>query len=1025
MTPAIRRSAIPFAILFAVAAFSLVAARLTWTAASVRDQARFENAISSTKDRLEGRVQVYIDALTAAAAYVDANPDAGVEGLSAFLKRLGVHRRYPGVQGLGFAERIEPERLAERTAEMRAGGFPTFRVWPDTPRDRYTAIVLLEPLDRRNRAAIGYDMSTEPVRREAMDRARDTASPAMSGRVMLVQEIDQAKQAGFLIYVPVYRTASVPTTVEERRRELRGYVYAPFRAGDLLRGIFGREREPRVAFRVYAGDAPMAESLLAREEPAQWQDEHSLYRATTTLTIAGAPWTLEFSSLPAFDQVSGRPLAWLVGIGGTGIGLLLFGLARAQEHRRRYAEDVAATRKRSEDRLRMITDTLPVLVAYVDAAERYIFANGTYRSWLDLEPHEIEGRTLAEVLGPDAYAIVAPRMKAALAGDMQAFTVELPYRTGKRHVRVEYVPHRENDAVVGVVSHVSDVTEAAQAARERMELLARERAARNEAETLNRIGRSLAAELETEKLVQIITDESTRITGAQFGAFFRNAVDAQGGHYLLHTLSGAMRDRFDHLPPPRATAIFAPTFAGAAPVRLDDVRKDPRFGRNAPYFGLPEGHLPVVSYLAVPVVSSTGEVFGGLFFGHAEPGKFTEEHERIVVGIAGQASIALDNARLYEAAKEADRRKDEFLAMLAHELRNPLAPIVNSLQVMKLKEGDAEARAHARSVIDRQVHRMVRLVDDLLDVSRITRGKIQLRREVVDLRTIAERAVEATRSVVTSRRHRIDANLSPKPVLVLADPVRLEQVLTNLLDNAAKYTESGGQITINVRDEESQAVVEVRDTGIGIPRASLPHMFDLFVQADRTLDRAAGGLGIGLTLVRRLVELHDGRVDAHSDGPGTGSTFVVRLPLARAVMAPAAAAPDAQRPAPRRRLRVLVVDDNADITGTFCELLWTLGHEVRTADSGPAALEVAREFAPQLVLLDIGLPGMSGYEVAQRLRRQPELSTARIVAVSGYAQESDRRQARSAGFDDHLAKPVDFARLEQILSDVQERAAEG
>ncbi|HYC57872.1 MAG TPA: ATP-binding protein [Candidatus Binatia bacterium] len=720
------------------------------------------------------------------------------------------------------------------------------------------------------------------------------------------------------------------------------------------------------------------------------------------------------ASLPYLVPAS----SWVVVLMGIGAAVMLLRMAALQDRRRRISERETEERLRIEARLHMITDTLPVLVAYVDTFERYRFVNGTYREWLGQTPGSIEGRTMRDVLGEAAYERLRPHARAALAGERQSFTSEIPYRTGPRHVRVEYVPHRVDGRIVGFVSHVSDVSEAAQAAQERIELLDRERSARNEAETLNRIGRSLTAELETEKLVQLITDESTRITGAEFGAFFRNAVDERGAHYLLHTLSGAMRDHFAHLPSPRKTPMFAATFDGTAPVRLDDVRKDPRFGRNPPYNGLPSGHLPVVSYLAVPVISASGEVFGGLFFGHSRAGVFTDQHERIVMGIASQASIALDNARLYEAAKEADRRKDEFLAMLAHELRNPLSPIVASLQVMRLDDG-AEAQSHARDVIERQVQRMVRLIDDLLDVSRITRGKIQLRREIVDLRRLAEQAVEATRSLMTSRSHRLHVTVAAQPVPVLADPVRIEQVLTNLLDNAAKYTEPSGDIWLDVRVQNDRAVAEVRDTGIGIPPSALPSMFDLFAQAERTLDRAAGGLGIGLTLVRRLVELHEGSIEASSDGVGKGSRFVMRLPLSADEAA--VAVPDRVMNSDEdvgRSIRVLVVDDNPDITVTFSELLRTLGHDVRTADSGPAALDAARAFAPQLILLDLGLPGMSGYEVAQRLRRQPETAGARIVAVSGYAQDGDRERSRKAGFDEHLAKPVDLVRFRQILAEI-------
>jgi len=555
----------------------------------------------------------------------------------------------------------------------------------------------------------------------------------------------------------------------------------------------------------------------------------------------------------------------------------------------------------------------------------------------------------------------------------------------------------------------------------------------------------------------------------------------------------------------------------------------------------------VRSYLAVPVTSRTGEGLGGLFFGHPEAGVFAEEDERIVVGVAAQAAVAIDNARLYkeaqesgrrfrqladampqivwtarpdgyldyfnerwykftgrpegeggdaswrpilhpddvpkcvdrwyesvrtglpydneyrfrdrrtgeyrwhlgralavrdessrivkwygtstdiddrkraeEALVEADRHKDEFLATLAHELRNPLAPIRNSLHILKGHEADRTLSEPLWEMMERQVYNMTRLVDDLMDISRINWGKIELRAEDVDLVSIIRRAVAASLPFLEERQHELRLQLPDEPIRLGGDPTRLEQILDNLLNNAAKYTDPGGRIRLAAAREGDCAVIRVRDTGIGIEPEMLAKVFGLFVQVERRLDRSKGGLGIGLSLVRQLVEMHGGTIQAHSEGPGRGSEFVVRLPaLSREGGPPLESRPDAA-PSPRStpaRRRILVVDDNVDSARTMALLLMRLWkQEVQVAHDGPAALEAARAFHPEVILLDIGLPGLSGYEVARRLRRQPEFAGTLLVAMTGWGQDDDRLKSEEAGFDRHLVKPVDPDALRELLS---------
>jgi signal transduction histidine kinase/ActR/RegA family two-component response regulator len=390
----------------------------------------------------------------------------------------------------------------------------------------------------------------------------------------------------------------------------------------------------------------------------------------------------------------------------------------------------------------------------------------------------------------------------------------------------------------------------------------------------------------------------------------------------------------------------------------------------------------------------------------------------------GELSRALDDMteRLMQLAalKTADRRKDEFLAMLAHELRNPLAPITTAAHLLKVADGNPAVREQARAVIERQARHLSRLVDDLLDVSRITRGKVELRREHVALQTIVERAVETVRPLVVARNHRIDIDVPRQAVWLHADPVRLVQVVANLLNNAAKYMPPGGLVAVRARAELGAATIEVVDRGSGIEPELLPRVFELFTQGQRTLDRTESGLGIGLTLAKSLTELHGGSVSAQSEGRGKGSTFTVTLPCLTAVPdLRRTAAP--QRPAQAART-VLVVDDNAEQRDTLALLLRTHGHEVHAAADGPGALALAAELGPELVFLDIGLPGMDGFAIAERLRETLGEHVV-LVALTGYAGEEKTRKAGESGFDHYLVKPADPVRIVALASEPLRSAA--
>jgi PAS domain S-box-containing protein len=367
------------------------------------------------------------------------------------------------------------------------------------------------------------------------------------------------------------------------------------------------------------------------------------------------------------------------------------------------------------------------------------------------------------------------------------------------------------------------------------------------------------------------------------------------------------------------------------------------------------------------------------------------------------------------ALEVADRQKNEFLAMLAHELRNPLAPIINGLQLLRMPGLDDSALQQTTEMMERQLFHLIRLVDDLLDVSRVISGKLSFHAEPVELAEAVKRGVEEAQSTIDARGHELMVTLPARPLIVDGDVMRLGQVIANLIGNAAKYTPTPSQLSLVVVRHADQAVIRIKDPGIGIEPAMLPAVFDLFTQADNTLARTQGGLGIGLTVVKRIVRMHHGTVAAKSDGLGKGSEFTVTLPLSRAIAAKSSP-PSTTKKAGAAKRCILVVDDNVDAALSTTLLLRAWGHEVQTAFSGPAALDAVRTFRPEILLLDIGLPGMSGYEVARHLRSEPSLQGMIIVAITGYGQESDRQRSFDSGFDYHITKPPDPSLLESVLS---------
>ncbi|HEX8617301.1 MAG TPA: ATP-binding protein [Thermoanaerobaculia bacterium] len=700
------------------------------------------------------------------------------------------------------------------------------------------------------------------------------------------------------------------------------------------------------------------------------------------------------------------------------------------------------------------------LSAIIESADDAIVSktlDGIITSWNDgasrifgYSAHEVIGKPVVILIPPD-HQDEEPHILARI-------------RRGDRIEHYETVRVRKDGALVDISLTVSPIKDpdgriigASKIARdisERKRAEAELREQREVIETVNRIGQMVAAELDLHKLVQTVTDAATEISGAHFGSFFYNVLDEAGASYMLYTLSGVPRAAFAHFPMPRATDLFGPTFRGEGVIRIDDVKHDPRYGKNSPYYGMPEGHLPVTSYLAVPVVSRSGEVVGGLFFGHPEAGVFTERVARIVEGLAAQAAVAVDNASLYDAARraraeaeqvaeekqrlyveaqESNRLKDEFLATVSHELRTPLTAILGWAHLLRTGQTVDEQMAKALETIERNARAQAQLIDDLLDVSRIITGKIRIDVRPIDPNSFIEAAVEAVRPAAEAKGVRLQRIMDTGVVTVSGDPVRLQQVVWNLLSNAIKFTPKGGRVQIRLERVNSHIEICVNDTGPGIEPEFLPYVFDRFRQADGRTTRQHGGLGLGLSIVRHLVELHGGTVRAESEGEGKGAAFTVLLPVAPVYQT--AATIERVHPAARETLplydcpdrldglKILAVDDERDTRELLKAGLGQCGAVVTVVGSVGEVLAAMAVEVPDLLISDIGMPDEDGYELIRRIRELPGESGGKVpaIALTAYARVEDRMQALRAGYQMHVPKPVELAELVAVAASLVRR----
>ena len=1050
-----RRRWIPYFVLVVALLLTAGATYYVSMTAHAEDHLRFESAVERTQDNIENRLETYIALLRAGSGFFAGSEQVNRDQFRAFVSRIELQHHYPGIQGIGFSRRVMPEEKEALIAAMQVQGATHFTIHPEFKRSEYHAIIYIEPLDSRNQAAIGFDMFTEPVRRQAMERARDTGTAAASGKVTLIQETDEHKQAGFIIYVPVYHNGLVPHSVAERQAALKGFVYSPFRIDDLMQGIFGSEKYPAVDFAIYDGTNRRPEHLLHRSNPNSTASSPSSpppFTATTTLTVAGRPWTIAFTSRPEFELDSGRHLVPYILLGGLSISLVLFAVTRSQICARETAERSAAclhqsqeALRESESRLRRLVDANIIGIILVNLRGNIIEANDAFLAMVGYTREELlAGKLNFFELTPPEYRHLDQQAinEMKRTGKHTPFEKEYIRKDGKR------VSFLLGTAYLGgvdelAVSFLLDLTE-----QKRAEQLLRNSETRFRTlveqsplskQILSPDGRTLQVNRAWEKL--------WGITLAQLGSY--NILEDE-----QLTAKGIM---------PYIKKGFAGEATAIPPV-LYDVHQT-----------LPgvccEDSLRWVQAYIYPVKDEADNIREVVIVHQDISDRKQAEKER-------EQLLAREQAARAEA-EAANRMKDEFLATLSHELRTPLNAMQGWTQMLRAKKLDEGTTQRALETIERNTRSLAQLIEDILDVSRIITGKLCLNLRLVNLAALIEAAIDTIRPAANAKEIQIEFLSDSSVDSILGDANRLQQVVWNLLSNAIKFTPKGGRVVVRlltVMEYEVQdiahgqelllsgtqsptpyAQIQVSDTGQGINPDFLPYVFERFRQADSSTTRSHSGLGIGLAIVRHLVELHGGRVQAQSPGLGKGATFIVNLPL-KTVIGEASESQCVQPtvteeepklcPPSLHNLRILVVDDEPDTLELIIAILEQYGAQVTAVTTACEALEALRQNASSeekatqprepvalqeypshakfdVLVSDIGMPQEDGYTLIRQIRSlsaEPERQIP-AIALTAYARSEDRTQALLAGFQLHVPKPINPDELAIAIANLTGRTA--
>lgn len=752
-----------------IAAFVIMVITLTTWYTSNRsidlfNRNRFDNLVNDVESDIKFRIQTYLNALTQAQSMFLIKKDIDRNVFRDYVKSLHFTEQYPGILGIGFSLKLSPTELSKHITKMREAGFPAYEVWPKYDRDIYTSIIALEPFHKINQKAFGYDMFTEPVRREAMTRSRNSGEPAASDKVLLVQSSDKPRP-GFLIYAAVYKFGAKIDTIEDRVKNHLGFVYIPCEVDQLFKALFPKYgNQFPIDFEVYIGNDSDEKNLvydhdgvphkLAKDKVLQ-----SSFQKTFHLNVAGKNWIVKTYSLPQFETESYKWIPLFV----------------------------------------LITGFLLSILVYIIMHNNQVYTDQEKIRSLELQ-----------------------------------------------------------------ILNESEKQRSIQLA------------------TINQIGKRLVSELDFTRLVQEISDAGRSITNAQMGAFFFKDLTQKDFPFQLYAISGASIEDFKKFPMPRATEIFMPTLIEKKIIRSDDITLDPRYGKNAPHFGIPITHLKVKSYLAVPIVSRNGDVLGALLYGHENAGMFGPNEESMIEALASQSAIAIDNALLFRRANEAIQFRDEFLSIASHELKTPITALKLQIQMMLrqiekgIKPEGTDLFLKTARLSNQQIIRLTGLIDELLDVTRIRSGKLNLQKERIDIIKFLDEILERMKPQMDAAKTHVEYEKPSKEIIGEIDPLRFEQIMTNLLSNAAKYGDFK-PITMKVITDNARLIVSIADQGKGISSEDQERIFQRFERVESAV-KGISGLGLGLYITKQIVDAHGGVISVNSQ-IGKGTTFTVEIPL--------------------------------------------------------------------------------------------------------------------------------------------------
>ena len=1054
----ISRNLIPFLVLLAGLLFTAVVCYNLLVIGEAEDQARFQVSVQQVDAAIKSRIETYEALLRSTAGLYAASTEVTEKDFRHFVERMEIKQHYPGVQGIGFSKKLTAAEKDAFVKTRRDEGHPDYHIWPENPRDEYFAITLLEPMDERNRAALGYDMFTDPARRAAMEKARDSGQAVATRAVRLVQErTDESAQPGFLIYIPVYRDGSDTSNPAARREALMGFVYSPFRVVDFFAGIL-QPTTADVDFQVFDSPPEQGAMLIydtrkvSKPEPIGYQPR---FISSNPVEVAGQTWSLNFFSRPTADMVSGRNSAYYAMAGGLLISLLFFMVTRGQVRARNAAEAAATELRESEAIVRKtLADRERAELALRESEEQYreLVENANDIVYtLDLEGNvtsvnkagevitgysreELIGKNLSEVL-PDASTDVSRRMlDRKISGEERTnYEVELRSKSGT-DVTVEIssrLVHKDGQPI-GVQGIARDIT------------------VRRKAEDALRQADQRALS-EYERLLERIATLSQALgTAHDLTAIFRAlrdfAVVSAPCDGLFVSLYDAAKDvrtacfgwgdgeEFDVSDlPPMPVSTLGPNGRAikTGEVIITDDYMKATVGHSSVIVG-PENGLRPQSSLAAPM-AVMGRIIGTIEIQSYEPAAYRESHATAMRMAANLTAVAIENVRLLErestaraTAEESNRLKDEFLATVSHELRTPLTAILGWSRMLEAGSLDDESIDRAIQTIRRNAKAQSQIIDDILDVSRIITGNLYLDMQPIELAPVIESAINVVRQTAEAKRIQIDVDFENRPTVISGDANRLQQVIWNLLSNAIKFTPAEGSVRVSLRQVDSHAEVSIVDTGQGINEDFLPFVFDRFRQADSTTTRQHGGLGLGLAIARHLVEIHGGSIHAKSDGKGKGATFSLRLPVLHTVRKPTPVHSVVPSNLHQKLsgVHVLIVDDDKDTLELLTTALTQSDARVTAVGSAGEALEALSAFVPDVLVSDIAMPGADGYDLIRQVRSSTSEICRRVpaVAITAYAKEEDRIRALASGFQHYVTKPVE---PHDLISAVAEATRKG